>query len=89
MKYRLIIESKALKSLKNLDKPIAKRISQWIKENLSDCDNPRAFGEPLTGEFKGFWKYRIGDYRVLANIDDAIRIVAVFRIDHRSQVYKK
>ena len=87
MKYKLTFDAKALKALGKLDKPIAKRISSWLKENLANCENPRQFGEPLVGDMKGFWKYRIGDYRILADINDGIKIIEIVRVDHRKQVY--
>ena len=82
--------NQARKSLKNLDRSKASRIMNWINENLKDCENPRAMGKALTGGLKGLWSYEVaGDYRVVAEIDDTIKIIEIENIDHRKEVYKK
>ena len=68
--YDLIYEKKYLKSLRKLDIQAQKIITNWIENNLLNCEEPRFSGKPLTGNFKGLWRYRIGSYRLLAKIDD-------------------
>jgi len=89
MKYKLSINERTKKSLEKMDRSIAKSILKWMKENLLDCENPRLLGEPLKGEFKGYWKYRKGDYRILVDINDGIKIIEIIKIDHRKQMYNK
>lgn len=79
--YDLIYDKKYLKSLKKLDIQAQKIISNWVENNLLNCEEPRFSGKPLTGNFKGVWRYRIGSYRLLAKIDDDKLII--FAIDGR------
>lgn len=79
--YDLIYDKKYLKSLKKLDIQAQKIITNWIENNLLNCEEPRFSGKPLTGNFKGLWRYRIGSYRLLAKIDDDKLII--FAIDGR------
>jgi len=83
-------EESAKKELAKLDKPVARRIIKFLRKRVSGFDNPRTIGEALKGSRLGeFWRYRVGDYRIICNIDDkAIRIL-VLRIGHRSEVYVK
>ena len=64
-------------------------ITQWIKKHLMGCDNPRAFGKALVGNLKGYWRYRIGNYRLLAIIKDDELIIVAVEIEHRKSVYKR
>lgn len=77
--YDLIYDKKYLKSLRKLDIQAQKIISNWVENNLLNCEEPRFSGKPLTGNFKGLWRYRIGSYRLLAKIDDDKLII--FAID--------
>ena len=79
--YDLIYDKEYLKSLKKLDIQAQKIISNWEENNLLNCEEPRFSGKPLTGNFKGVWRYRIGSYRLLAKIDDDKLII--FAIDRR------
>ena len=79
--YDLIYDKKYLKSLRKLDIQAQKIITNWVENNLLNCEEPRFSGKPLTGNFKGVWRYRIGSYRLLAKIDDDKLII--FAIDRR------
>ena len=86
--YHVEFSKDALKQLKKLDKPVASLILGWIRKNLEGCDDPRVHGKGLTGNRSGQWRYRVGDYRILADIeDDKVRILVIC-IGHRSEVYK-
>ena len=78
----------ALKQLKKLDKPTAALIIGWIKKNLEGCDNPRVHGKGLTADRSGQWRYRVGDYRLIAKIDDDKIIILIVNFGHRRDVYK-
>lgn len=86
-KYTVDYTEKALKQLKKLDVFTSKQIISWIEKNLIGCDDPRAKGKGLTSNRSGQWRYRVGDYRILANIQDNIVTVLVLQIGHRSKVY--
>ena len=70
-----------------MDKSVAKRIILWIEQRLVDCENPRLWGGALVGDFSGFWKYRIGDYRLICQIKDNELVVQLIDIGNRKEVY--
>lgn len=89
MKYSVSTTNNFDKEFKNLDKPIQKRIQKWIKKNLQGTEQPRAFGGPLHGNLSDYWKYRIGDYRIIAQIQDKELIILMIEISNRDHVYDK
>ena len=88
MLWRVDFSEKADKQLLSLDKPIRERIRKFVKD-LAVLPNPRLRGESLTGNLSNFWKYRIGDYRLICRIHDENMLVLVVKIGHRSDVYKR
>ncbi|MDR1954146.1 MAG: type II toxin-antitoxin system RelE/ParE family toxin [Clostridiales Family XIII bacterium] len=87
MIYRIEIDDKAKKQLAKIDASQRRLISKWIDKNLVGCSDPKQFGKPLTGNLKGFWRYRVGSYRLLVKIHDDIVTVIIVDIDHRSNIY--
>ncbi|MBR6713646.1 MAG: type II toxin-antitoxin system RelE/ParE family toxin [Selenomonadaceae bacterium] len=87
-KYSVVLSKTAEKKLDKLDVPVRKRIRQWIETNLEGCENPRRRGKPLEGELSGFWRYRVGDYRIIAEIQDDKIIIFVINVDKRNDIYK-
>lgn len=86
--YKVEFSEESLKIMSKMD-PYTKRILyESIIKKLDGCENPRYLGEPLVGNLKGSWRYRIGDYRVLAKIFDDKLIIYVVTIGHRREVYK-
>jgi len=77
----------AEKQLCKLDKPIQKRLLDWLEDRIEGCKNPRHFGEPLRGEMAGLWRYRIGDYRVICEIQDKQLVILALAIGHRREIY--
>ena len=88
MKYSVILSDNARKSLRKIDRYQARIITSWLKKNLDGCDNPRLFGKPLEQSLKGYWRYRIGDYRLIADIQDNLLIIEIIRAGHRRDVYE-
>lgn len=88
MNYSVIFTAGARKELHKLDRYTAALILGWIEKNLSGCPNPRAFGKPLVANHQGKWRYRVGNYRLLAQIDDKTITILVVKIAHRREVYK-
>ena len=79
----------ARKQLRKLDKQIARRILDFINERISGEHNPRDTGKALTGNLLGaFWRYRIGDFRIICDIQDAKLCVLVVQIGNRREVYR-
>lgn len=77
----------AKKQLKKLDTPIRKRIVNFLSE-VEKLDDPRSRGKSLVGNFSGFWRYRVGDYRLICRIQDAELMILVVEIGHRRKVYE-
>ncbi|HJI49267.1 MAG TPA: type II toxin-antitoxin system RelE/ParE family toxin [Oscillospiraceae bacterium] len=88
MKYTVEYTKRAIKQLKKLDKQTSALLLGWIEKNLVDCDNPRQFGKGLTANRKGEWRYRIGDYRLVADIQDDKIVILILNIGHRRDIYK-
>ena len=61
----------------------------WVVKNLVDCSDPRLHGKALTGSLKGIWRYRVGDYRLFADIRDNVVTVFIFEVAHRSEIYNQ
>ena len=89
MGYAVLYSEGSLRSIKKIDPYQARIIISWIEKNLVGCDNPRLRGEPLLGDMKGYWRYRIGDYRVIAEILDNLVRIEIIRVGHRREVYDK
>ena len=87
MNFRLEFTQQSLKQLKKLDKHTAALILGWLRKNLEGCSNPRQHGKALTANRSGQWRYRIGDYRVLAEIKDTEIVILVLEIGHRKEIY--
>ena len=88
MRYTVEDTCKALKSLKKLDKPVLLMIKSWIEKNLIGTTEPRRHGKGLTSNRSGQWRYRVGDYRIIADIEDEKLVILVVEVEHRSRVYK-
>ena len=75
------------KALKKLDPHTAALILGWVRKNLENCENPRAHGKGLVANRSGDWRYRVGDYRLLARIDDGKILILILTVGHRRDVY--
>ena len=87
MIYHVEFSENALKTLKKLDKFTVRIIYEWIEKNLEGCEDPRAHGKALFANRHGQWRYRIGDYRIIALILDDKLIIQVINIGHRKTIY--
>ena len=88
MKYQVVYTRTAVKQLKKMDRKIAALIISFIEDKLLDCENPRAYGKALQGDLSNIWRYRIGDYRVLAKIQDQVLLITVVEVGHRKNIYE-
>ena len=89
MGWRIEFSPLAEKSLGKLDRQIAQRILRFLHERVAPLDDPRQIGEALKGSSLGaFWKYRVGDYRIIAHIDDGAVRILVINIGNRREVYR-
>ena len=90
MVWRIEFEDAALKELAKLDKPVARRILAFLRERVAVLNDPRSVGEALKGSKLGdFWKYRVGDYRIVAHIEDGALRMLVLEVGNRSEVYRE
>ena len=87
MRYTVEYTKQAIKSLKKLDRQTAALIIGWIEKNLIGCEDPRAHGKGLTSNRSGQWRYRVGDYRILADIQDERIVILVLEVGHRREIY--
>ena len=87
MTFEVEFTEQAIKELKKMDKHDAALITGWIRKNLQGCSNPRQQGKALTVNHSGEWRYRVGNYRLLAEIQDEKVIILILTIGHRSKIY--
>jgi mRNA interferase RelE/StbE len=78
----------AEKQFAKLDRPVQVRIARFLRQRIATDDHPRRLGDALEGPLKDFWRYRIGDYRLLCRIEDRIATVAIVEIVHSSKAYR-
>ena len=88
MVWKIEFDSDVEKDLKKLGHTAQKRIFRFLKEKILTTDDPRNLGKALTGKLSGLWRYRVGDYRVIAKIEDDHFVVLVVHVGHRKNVYK-
>ncbi len=87
MKYSVETTLRFDKEFTKLDKYTQKMLKNWIVKHLVDCEDPRAFGKGLTANRVGQWRYRIGDYRLICDIQDEELIILALTVGHRREVY--
>ena len=87
MIYQLITTDKFDKAFKKLDRQTKKIIKAWIDKNLMNCEVPRIRGKGLTPNRSGQWRYRVGNYRILAEIQDNQLVLVLIDVGHRSKIY--
>lgn len=87
MKFRIVFTERAKKQLKKLDKYTASLIIGWLEKNIEGCEDSRIHGKALVDNKSGQWRYRIGDYRVICEIQDTEIIVLVLEVGHRRDIY--
>ena len=83
MTFRVVFTESARKELKKLDKYTQKIILLWLQKNLDGCTDPRIHGKALTANKVGQWRYRVGEYRILASIEDDKLVILVIAVGHR------
>ncbi len=79
----------ALKQLKKLDRPAARRLVEFMDERVAGQADPRQTGKALTGPVLGsFWRYRVGDYRIICDLQDEALVVLVLEVGNRKAIYR-
>ena len=87
MKYSVETTARFDKEFKKLDRYTQKMIKSWIVKNLVDCEDPRKHGKGLTANRSGQWRYRIGDYHLICDIEDDRLVILALSVGHRREVY--
>jgi mRNA interferase RelE/StbE len=85
--YQLAFTKQSLKDLKDIDITIRMMVLAWIEKNLSTIENPRVIGNPIKRNHEGLWRYRVGQYRLLTQIQDQTLTILMVTITHRKDAY--
>ena len=88
MAYKVEFGEKAFEDFSKLDGSVKKQIQKYI-DKLSTREDPRTLGEQLQENLSAYWKFRVGDYRLVAEIKDDILIILMLAVGHRRDIYKK
>ena len=88
MAWTLRISETAKRQLKKLDRSTAQNLLHYLNRLLLEVEDPRQRGKGLTANLTGLWRYRVGDYRVICDIQDGELVVLVLQVAHRSQAYR-
>lgn len=90
MAWRIEFAEVAAKQLRKLDPTVATRILAFLRDRVERAGDPRNVGEALRGKALGdFWKYRVGDWRIVAEVRDDVLLVLVAKLGHRREVYRR
>jgi mRNA interferase RelE/StbE len=89
MAWTIEFDPDARRELEKLDKAVSGRILKFLRERVAALDDPRRIGERLHGPLRQYWKYRVGDYRLICSLKDDKLVVLVLRIGHRREIYKQ
>ena len=87
MTFKVELSKAAKKDLKKLDIKTSTLIINWLRKNLEGCSNPRLHGKALVGNHAGKWRYRVGDYRLIADILDDKIVILVLNVGHCREIY--
>jgi mRNA interferase RelE/StbE len=87
--WKIEFSESAIKQLAKLDKSVSKRIIVFLEQKVGVSRNPRSYGRALKGGLNEYWRYRVGDYRIITSIDDDFLRVLVLRLGPRKDIYKQ
>lgn len=89
MAWKVELDEAAIRELDKFDTQVTKRILRFLHERVAKLDDPRSIGQALKGSRLGeFWKYRVGDYRIICDIQDRKLLVLVLRVGSRREIYR-
>ena len=88
MAWTIEVSEKAVRALRKMDKQVARRIRDELAE-IAKLEDPRSMGKALVGNLAGLWRYRVGDYRIVCDIEDGVLVILVVDVAHRREVYKR
>ena len=88
MVWTIEYEEVARRQLRKLDRQAARRIVDFLDHRLAGLEDPRALGQALHGRLKAYWRYRVGDYRIVCDVLDDRVVILIVQIGHRSDIYR-
>lgn len=88
MKWKIKYLKSIQKDIKKISKDEQKKIRDYLEKRIAKLENPRQQGKGLKGTHSELWRYRVGSYRIICQIDDEEIIILVVRIGHRKDVYR-
>ena len=88
MAWTVRFSDAAIRQLERLDSTVRRRISSYLEKRVARSSSPRQLGTALSGDLKGLWRYRVGDYRIICRIEDRELIVVVITVGHRRDIYE-
>lgn len=88
MSYHVRFSEIAERDLDKMDPPVREYIIRWIRKNLEGIDNPRRIGKALQGDLSGLWRYKVGKYRIIVEIQDDDLIIMTLHIRFRKNAYR-
>jgi mRNA interferase RelE/StbE len=86
--WRVEFDRDAARDLRKLGVTAERAVLTYLRQRIATAENPRRFGKPLSGRLKGLWRYRVGDFRIVAAIEDDRFVVVVAAVGHRREVYR-
>jgi mRNA interferase RelE/StbE len=86
--WRIELTETATRQLRKLDRSEAKRITTFLRDRIGMLDDPRSTGNALTGPLGNYWRYRVGDYRIICDIRDKVLVILVIAIGNRKEIYR-
>jgi mRNA interferase RelE/StbE len=87
--WRVELLEGARRKLARLDPTTAQRIARFLRERIATGEDPRRMGKPLIGRLAGYWRYQVGDFRVICHVDDERLLVLVVSLGHRREIYRE
>lgn len=85
--WKLLTSKNFDKQIKTLDRETKKRILAFLKKRVIIAENPRILAKPLSGSLRGYWRFRVGDYRIIADIQEEVLTIVALDLGHRKEVY--
>lgn len=87
--YKVTYAPSFFEDMDKLDRGTQRKLAKWIDKHLVGVDFPRSPGKYLTGRLSGYVRFRVGDYRIIAAVDDGVLMITNLHVGHRSSIYKR
>lgn len=88
MAWTVDLDSAAADDVRRLGRAVQTRIVRFLRDRLASSEDPAKLGSPLKGKFAGLWRFRVGDYRLIASLDAARSVVLILQVGHRREIYR-